>query len=904
MLGRHPDPMSARPKRKRPQKTVEAPSTTQNDVIALGLIVFAIIHFLALITYTPSDLPAAVSFSALSTPNSPAHNVIGPLGAFLAGYSIFIFGAAAYLIPTGLFWFGGMKILSRRPVPFREIVALTVLVFAGSCLAHFQPWWFEDWEHRFNTLGPGGCVGAQLGQEFFVAFIGTGGSAILVGFAYASAAIVLTGIAPIDFLRASKHGIEALRESFEENRIARAESAAERAELEARREERALKQEAAAAKKARPKRKAPAKRKTATEFSQDDPFDATELDPAEAETAELELPLAEIPATPEPKIIDSSARRNDETTGLPKMTLADLRKKRAGDNPATGPGSATSLDDAFEDYDLPDLDLLDYDENAEAEPADTSELLALQNTIVRTLGTFGIPVTPGDITRGPTITRYEIYPGEGLRVNRITSLEADIARATKAERINIIAPIPGKDTVGIEIANDIKVAVPLRELFQDSAFTDTKSKLPIALGKDVYGNTIIADLAAMPHLLVAGATGSGKSVCINSIIASLLYQFTPDQLRFIMIDPKVVEMQIYNSLPHLVIPVVTDPKKVLLALRWVVNEMEHRYQVFAKEGVRNFDSFNKRERKQPEPKIDPATGEEIAPEPESTEVTIDLDAIADELSAPFDPAKAADELKKVAVKIEESTRDHAGWSDAEPGPTDEEMADDPDQMKIPDRYPYIVVIIDELADLMQTAPADVELAIARITQMARAAGIHLIVATQTPRADVITGVIKANIPSRIAFQVSSALDSRVILDTKGADKLVGKGDLLYLPPGTSKLLRAQGAYLSDDEISRIVKHCGDQADPVFEQTAKAAIEGGSNAEADDLSDEDLDCLEKCLEVIAQEKKASTSLLQRRLRLGYTRAARMMDILEAKGIIGPGEGAKPREILVDLNEIVV
>ena len=892
--------MSARPKRKRPQKTVETSNTTQNDVIALGLIVFAIIHFLSLVTYTPGDLPADVSFSSQATPNSPEHNVIGPLGAFLAGYSIFIFGAAAYLIPTGLFWFGGVKLLSRRPVPFREIIALTILVLAGSCLAHFQPWWFGDWARRFNTLGPGGCVGYGLGEQLFVAIIGKGGSAILAGFAYASAAIVLTGIAPIDFLRASKHGIEGLRESFENSRIARAESAAERAELEARREERALKQEAAAAKKARPKRKVPAKRKTAAEFSQDDPFDSTDFDPKE-EPEELELPLADVPATPEPKIIDSSVRRNDETTGLPKMTLADLRKKRAGDNPSTGPGSATSLDDAFEDYDLPDLDLLDYDENAEAEPADTSELLALQNTIVRTLGTFGIPVTPGDITRGPTITRYEIYPGEGLRVNRITSLEADIARATKAERINIIAPIPGKDTVGIEIANDVKVAVPLRELFQDSAFTDTKHKLPIALGKDVYGNTIIADLAAMPHLLVAGATGSGKSVCINSIIASLLYQFTPDQLRFIMIDPKVVEMQIYNSLPHLVIPVVTDPKKVLLALRWVVNEMEHRYQVFAKEGVRNFDSFNKRERA---PMIDPATGEAVAPEPESEEVTIDLDAIADDLSAPFDPAKAADELQKVAVKIEESTRDNEGWSDAEPGPTAAELADDPDQMKIPDRYPYIVVIIDELADLMQTAPADVELAIARITQMARAAGIHLIVATQTPRADVITGVIKANIPSRIAFQVSSALDSRVILDTKGADKLVGKGDLLYLPPGTSKLLRAQGAFLSDDEISRIVKHCGGQAEPVFEQTAKAAIEGGSNADAEDLSDEDLDCLEKCLEVIAQEKKASTSLLQRRLRLGYTRAARMMDILEAKGIIGPGEGAKPREILVDLNEIVV
>jgi len=485
-------------------------------------------------------------------------------------------------------------------------------------------------------------------------------------------------------------------------------------------------------------------------------------------------------------------------------------------------------------------------------------------------------VTPGDITRGPTITRYEIYPGEGLRVSRIANLEPDIARATKAEHINIIAPIPGKDTVGIEIANKIKIAVPLRELLEDRAFAESKAKIPLALGKDVYGNTIIADLAQMPHLLVAGATGSGKSVCINSIVASLLFQFSPEQLRFIMIDPKVVEMQSYNILPHLVIPVVTDPKKVLLALRWVVNEMERRYQVFAEVGVRNFDSFNKRERKD-----------------KNTPAEEDVDDIP--ASECPDPALAAEELHTCAVKID---NDHAGFTDATPPPREP----DENELDIPDSYPYIVVIIDELADLMQTAPADVEMAIARITQMARAAGIHLIVATQTPRADVITGVIKANIPCRIAFQVASALDSRVILDSKGADKLVGKGDMLYLPPGTSQLLRAQGAFLSDEEIYGIVKYCAKQAEPVFESNAQQIIDGSSDSgEGEDISDEDEEILEKCLDVIQQEKKASTSLLQRRLRLGYTRAARMIDILESRGIIGPGDGARPREILVDLSE---
>ncbi|MDG2124420.1 MAG: DNA translocase FtsK, partial [Verrucomicrobiales bacterium] len=612
----------------------------------------------------------------------------------------------------------------------------------------------------------------------------------------------------------------------------------------------------------------------------------------EEEEATQELPL-DLDA-PQPKIIDGTARRSDTTAdGKKKPTLAELRDKRREKEQATAKKNSTTpslLADAFRDYSLPDLDLLDFAAEEERKPADRSKLLETQNVIVKTLSTFGITVTPGDITRGPTITRYEIYPGEGLRVSRIVNLEADLARATKAERINIIAPIPGKDTVGIEIANIDKVAVPLRELLEDEVFTESKAKLPLALGKDVYGNTIVADLASMPHLLVAGATGSGKSVCINSIVASLLFQFSPDQLRFIMIDPKVVEMQSYNSLPHLVIPVVTDPKKVLLALRWVVNEMERRYKVFAQVGVRNFEAFNKRD----------SSKRKAAGSNKNPKTSPDLGDIPGSESP--DPALAAEELHTCAVKLENGVEnDHAGATDATPPPRGGEDGGD-DFYNVPDSYPYIVVIIDELADLMQTAPADVEMAIARITQMARAAGIHLIVATQTPRADVITGVIKANIPCRIAFQVSSALDSRVILDTKGADKLVGKGDMLYLPPGTSQLVRSQGAFLSDEEIFDIVRHCSEQADPVFESDAQAIVEGNGNSDGEnELSDEDEETIEKCLDVIAQEGKASTSLLQRRLRLGYTRAARMIDILENRGIIGPGDGARPREILVDLSD---
>ncbi|MGJ8695038.1 MAG: DNA translocase FtsK [Verrucomicrobiaceae bacterium] len=569
------------------------------------------------------------------------------------------------------------------------------------------------------------------------------------------------------------------------------------------------------------------------------------------EDGQVVMPLRE---TPTPQIIDASTR---------KAPLQDLgarpfeRKKK--------PGHTGLSTDGFENYELPGFDLLQFEENEEPPEDHSEELLETQRTIIETCKAFGVDVSAGDITKGPTITRYEIYPSLGLRVSRISQLEADLARATKAERINILAPIPGKDTVGIEIANDQAVAVPLRELLQDDGFRSSKRKIPLALGKDVYGNTVIGDLAAMPHCLVAGATGSGKSVCINSIITSILYKFGPDELRFIMIDPKVVEMQVYSKLPHLVVPVVTDPRKVVGALNWCVNEMERRYKVFAKLGVRNFDSFNNRVR--PEPEEIPEEEQEI------------LDEIVDE-----------EAIESMAKAFEDG--------DLGPMATEEELEQEIDE--IPDRFPYIVVIIDELADLMQTAPADIEVAISRIAQKARAAGIHLIVATQTPRADVVTGIIKANIPSRMAFQVSSSLDSRVILDTKGAEKLVGKGDMLFLPPGSAKLERAQGAFVSDEEVEAIVNYCAAQGEQKFEESIQQSIEkGGGSGDSgdDDVSDADEETLERCLEVLQAEGKASTSLLQRRLRLGYTRAARMIDILESRGVVGPADGARPREVLL-------
>jgi DNA segregation ATPase FtsK/SpoIIIE, S-DNA-T family len=509
-------------------------------------------------------------------------------------------------------------------------------------------------------------------------------------------------------------------------------------------------------------------------------------------------------------------------------------------------------------YQLPSLDFLQHADMTIKPTESKEELMANARLMQQTLAQFDIEVSLGDITKGPTITRYELHPAPGVKLEKITALSNNIAAAVKAERIHILAPVPGKSSVGIEVPNAIKTKVIVRDLFEADEWRNSKAKIPIALGKDVYGHPIVADLSEMPHLLIAGSTGSGKSVCINAIITSLLYRFSPDQLRFVMIDPKVVELQQYNALPHLVVPVVTDPKKVLLALRWVVSEMEKRYQIFARVGVRNIGTFNGRPNKKlipQEPEL-PLTTKKEKVEPGAEGFAVEVD---EQIVVPRD-----------------------------------------DDIVIPEKLSYIVVIIDELADLMLVAPADVEMAIARITQMARAAGIHCIVATQRPSVDVITGVIKANIPARIAFQVAAKVDSRTILDAMGADKLLGKGDMLYLPPGSAKLIRAQGALITDQEISSIVEFIAKQGKPNYDMEIHQQLSKPAASDIPSGIDEDEDLIQQCIEVIRTEQKASVSLMQRRLRLGYTRAARIMDELENRGIVGPSKGAEPRDILIDLD----
>lgn len=472
--------------------------------------------------------------------------------------------------------------------------------------------------------------------------------------------------------------------------------------------------------------------------------------------------------------------------------------------PQTAPQPAKPQETKIGDYHLPSLDLLDAAPPFEARQI-KEDLASSARILEETLEDFGISAKVTDIERGPVITRYELEPAPGVKLNRIVTLSDDIALAMKAQSVRIIAPIPGKARVGVEVPNMQSSFVFLKEVLAATAFQDASSKLSLALGKDITGQATVADLDDMPHLLIAGTTGSGKTVCVNSLILSLLFKGSPNDLKFLMIDPKMVELMPFNGLPHLLCPVVTDAKKAAVALNWVVNEMEERYRLLAKVAARNIEAYNEKQ----------------------------------------------------------------------------------------DKLPYIVVVVDEFADLMTVAREQIENAITRLAQLSRAVGIHLILATQRPSVDVITGVIKANLPARVSFKVASKVDSRTVLDMNGADKLLGKGDMLFLKPGESKLIRIQGTLVSDKEIEKVVSFIKAQSEPIYDEEIlkeqqKSAIGNGQKDE----------CYEQAVRIVMESNQASASIVQRRLRLGYTRAARIIDEMEAEGLVGPFEGSKPRKILVD------
>lgn len=776
-------------------------------------------------------------------------NVLGTAGLYGAGIFYWMLGAMAWMLVILLEWWGLYRLLHHGRLP-RSVVYGGLFLLLFGCLfltAGHVPG--NEWVARHQIQGAGGLAGHLLGTGLFLPLAGRSAVLAFSGLGYLLALVYAVGMRPRPFCRAMLREWSAWRMNRKEKRLARQTAllAREAARVRASMEDAALSAP-------RPVRKGRASVSRLQRTGDD-------LESLYHEAA------AVAPSKPEDSVPPPSAPRTQGRLPLaprPRITVAEPAEMKPAPKEQPFSKLSTPPTEEFREYELPPFELLHYEEKPEGPTAeDKEEMLEIQQKIIDTLTTFRVDVTPGDITRGPTITRYEVYPARGVRVNTFDQYAKDIALATKAESVNIVAPIPGKDTVGIEIVNRKKVAVPLRELLQDPAFCSPKKKIPLALGKDVYGRTVIGDLASMPHLLVAGATGSGKSVCINSIISSMLLKFRPDELRLILVDPKVVEMQPYSKLPHLIVPVVTDPKKVPNALRWCVNEMEHRYHCFAKVGVRNFEAFNKRP---------PDVPTQETEEPEDGQVD-----------------------EALAESIARDLESQGEW----PVEEDDELELEDDGV-IPERFPYIVIIIDELADLMQTVGADIETNIGRLTQKARAAGIHLIVATQTPRRQVVTGTIKANIPTRIAFQVASGTDSRVILDRQGAEKLVGKGDLLYLPPGSAQVERAQGAFISDDEVEALVAHCASQAKQKFHEEVQKSLDEPSRGGADSpLDDAEEECYAKCLEVAVVERKVSTSLLQRRLSIGYGRAARMMDLLESRGIIAPADNTnRPRKVLVE------
>jgi DNA segregation ATPase FtsK/SpoIIIE-like protein len=479
----------------------------------------------------------------------------------------------------------------------------------------------------------------------------------------------------------------------------------------------------------------------------------------------------------------------------------------------------------------PSLDLFDLPPPQER-PDLGDQLRRTSMLLEETLLTFGIEARVTDVTRGPTITRFELEPAPGIKVSRFLALADDIALALKAYRVRVEAPIPGKGRVGIEVPNTEREPVVVRELLESRVFKKSRAQLPLALGKDIAGDVVVADLTTMPHMLVAGATGAGKTVCVKSLLASLLCTKTPEELQLMLIDPKMVEMSIFNDIPHLITPVVTDPKKAAGALQWLINEMQERYRLFADLRTRNIEVYN-----------------------ESVE----------------------------NGEIEMHCADEEGGA--------------AESLNVIRKLPYIVCMIDELADLMLQVRAEVEDAIARLAQLARAVGIHLIIATQRPSVDVLTGVIKANFPARISFQVSSRVDSRCILDEIGAERLIGRGDMLYLPAGHSKPTRIQGAFVSDEEMNALVAYLKTQAPPQYRDEIEKY--GKSKDSVADIGDEDDELFDEAVRVVLETGQASISMVQRRLRVGYTRAARLIDMMEMRGIVGPHLGSKAREILVSL-----
>ena len=752
------------------------------------LLAFCVLMFLAVVSYVPGDL----SFNQ-DPPNVPARNYIGPAGAWFSFVIFMGFGVIGYLSPLFIAGAGVLLLIKREGLVWTRMVWILVVFLMLVLLIDIQENTWQGLVKHLNIPGAGGFIGYLLGTQFLARIMGTVGAAVLAW------AIILTGLTILSNMHPwalAKKIAAVIAVWWEGVRQKNAERADRARQLEEEMQE--------VAKRRQRLEEAMQKREAAI-------------------TAKPKVKPVTMPKVESPVMVEEAVVVEDRAPKPEPRKPAPVRK---GPPPLT----AVPVPENAE-YHLPPLELLQPLRQVK-DIEYTEDHLAAGTILTDTLAEFGIEAKITNVERGPVVTRFELLPAPSVRLEKIVGLSNNIALVMKAESVRVQAPIPGKGVVGIEVPNSSSTMVFMREVMESDVWQSDKCALPLALGKDVSGHVLVADLADMPHMLIAGATGSGKTVCMNSILAGLLMSRSPDQMRLMLIDPKIVEFSGYEGLPHLVVPVITDAKKVSLGLRWAINEMERRYKMFAKVGVRNIKSFNSR------PIVE------------------------------------------------------------QPNLFGEEEAEEEKTEKIPEKVPYIVIVVDELADLMLVAQAEIENSIARLAQLSRAVGIHMILATQRPSVNVITGTIKANFPARVAFQVAQKVDSRTILDAPGADKLLGKGDMLFMPPGSAKLMRSQGTYTTDDEIRSIVDFIKAQGGPRYEGAIKEKIESKAALLPD--MEEDDDMLEAAIEVIRQTRRASTSSLQRRLRIGYTRAARLMDLLEERGVIGPPQGSDPREILIDLD----
>lgn len=754
-----------------------------NEIQAIVLFAAAVFIFLSLVSFNFADIPQFTS-----RPNVPVGNVAGVIGTYVGLALFFTMGLSSYVMPLLILSWAVARLFGVTPQKvYFKVCGTFFLVLASSSI--FAILGSGDPSFRFSL---GGIVGLVF-SDFLVTYLGKGGALIVILVLFLLSVLLATEFLLLPFLAGLYRKITGKVMDLQADI---AEEGRRPAPKPVKKPAPKLPKDDLAAPKAKEGVLSGAKEALESLKVAMTPRvikDHTIKPPVPAPAAKKDAPLL---AKKEPPAALSAPKAPQ------KEAAKDGAKEAAKPLPPVKPGV----------YTLPGMDLLDTPPPM-ASRALKEDLEGTANILEETLRDFDIEGKVVEINKGPVITRYELEPAPGVKVNRITSLSDNIALAMKAQSIRIVAPIPGKGTIGFEVPNSTSALVYLRDVLESKEYKEMKAPLKMALGKDIAGSPVIADLAKMPHLLIAGATGSGKTVCVNTIITSLLYNNSPEDLKLLMIDPKRVELAVFNDLPHLLSPVVTDVKKVGSTLDWIVNEMDTRYQTLAKVGVRNITLYNEK--------------------------------------VGADPAM---------------------------------------------RMPFIVILIDELADLMMVAQADVEGAITRLAQLSRAVGIHIVIATQRPSVDIITGVIKANLPARIAFKVAAKVDSRTVLDMNGADKLLGRGDMLVVEPGAAKPVRAQCSLINDKEIERITDFIKAQRGPAYVD----GILDIQKATGFKKFDKD-EVYEEAVKLILESRQASVSVLQRRLGLGYTRAARLMDMMEDEGLVGPYQGSKPRDLLMTLEE---